>query len=595
MTRLLVTTAIEETWSYAEPVLFLGEWCRLFERRAHWSALDAEVLPYHWDDREKLEADYAYLSALNKKLVNELGAKLNEIHGVKHSARYWRILVGPWLGYFTQMFYDRWESIRQASEHDLSASIVLTGNETDLVPRDMSDFIRLFLGDAWNHRIYALILRDTVVRLIEKPATESASGSPYDRSTVINSRSGRKGAVKRWLSRVAASLARDNDVFMTNTYLPRGHEVSLYRRFGQAPQHWDAEPAPSADVNWDARTWPLGTDTYSGFEAALRAMIAQQIPTIYLEGYAGLMQHVNTLRWPRSPRLIWTSNSHIADEVFKAWAAGKADAGAPLVIGQHGGHFGVGRWNFLEDHEMAICDRYLSWGWSEPTQPQVVPVGQLKAKRPLKVDHASQSNAMLVTCEVPRYSYWMYSIVVAGQYLNYLEDQYAFIDALPANIREQIVVRLYHTNWAAPAWSHGARMRKRLDGVRFDDGRSPIDDLIGRSRMYISTYNATTFLESMTMNVPTVIFWNPKFWELRDSATPYFEDLRRVCVFHDTPASAARHVAAVWDDVNGWWNHPEVRESVRRFMARYTSLPDDLLDRVKHALLDTTRMPGERS
>jgi putative transferase (TIGR04331 family) len=586
VSRLLVTTALEETWSDAEPMLFLGEWCRLFERRAHWSTLDAEVLPYHWDDRGKLQADYAYLTVINEELMSELALKLNEIHGVNHSVRYWRILVGPWLGYFTQMFYDRWESIQQANRaHDLSGSIVLTGNEADMVPRDMADFICLFLGDAWNHRIYGLILRSVGVTLIQKQATESTPRFVRGPSTA-GPGAGMKSALKSWLSRAAAVLARDDDVFMINTYLPPGRQAALHRRLRQAPQYWHAAPAQSAGVNWAARTWKLGTEMHRGFEAAVRAAIPQQIPTTYLEGYDTLVQHVNALPWPKTPRLIWTSNAHNSDEVFKAWAAAKVDQGATLVIGQHGGHFGIGRWNFLEDHEMAICDRYFSWGWSAPTETRVVPIGQLKAKRPLEVDHSLQPNALLVTCEVPRYSYWMYSTVVAGQYLGYLEDQYAFLEALPNAVRRQVIVRLYPTTFAVPFWSQGARMRERLNRTRFDDGRAPIDDLIRKSRLYISTYNATTFLESFSMNVPTVIFWNPEHWELRDSAVPYFDELRQVGIFHDSPASAARHVAAIWDDVGGWWNRPKVQESVQRFMIQYSSLPDDLLDRIERALGD---------
>jgi len=589
VSRLLVTTALEETWSDSEPMLFLGEWCRLFERRSSWSELDAEVLPYHWDDREKLQADYEYLTALNERLVGELAVKLNEIHGAKHSVRYWRILVGPWLGYFTQMFYDRWESIRQAkSGHDLSGSIVLTGNEADMVPRDMADFIRLFPGDAWNHQIYTLILRGADVRLTEKKAAQVIPSTAPARSTV-RLRAGIKGAFKSWLSQLTSRLTRDNDVFMISTYLPLGRQAALHRLLGQAPQYWLPAPAPRADVSWAARTWQMEAGTPCGFEAALRAAIPLQIPTTYLEGYYGLTQHLNTLRWPKTPRVIWTSNAHNSDEVFKAWAAAKVDQGAALVIGQHGGHFGIGRWNFLEDHEMMICDRYLSWGWSTSTQPRVIPIGQLRAKRPLGVEHSEQPNALLVTCEVPRYSYWMYSTVVAGQYLDYLDDQYAFLEALPEKVRRQVIVRLYPTTWSAPFWNQGQRMRERLNGIHFDDGRAPIDDLIRESRLYISTYNATTFLESFSMNVPTVIFWNPEHWELRDSAAPYFDELRRVGIFHDTPSSAAKHVAAIWDDVSDWWKRPKVQEAVKRFMAQYSSLPDNLLDRIEHAFRDAAR------
>lgn len=34
--RYLITTADERTWKFDRPVLFLGEWCRLYDRRHVW-------------------------------------------------------------------------------------------------------------------------------------------------------------------------------------------------------------------------------------------------------------------------------------------------------------------------------------------------------------------------------------------------------------------------------------------------------------------------------------------------------------------------------------------------------------------------------
>ena len=82
-------------------------------------------------------------------------------------------------------------------------------------------------------------------------------------------------------------------------------------------------------------------------------------------------------------------------------------------------------------------------------------------------------------------------------------------------------------------------MRDRFPGLCIDEGRSPLTDLVRQSFMCIYTYNGTTYLESLSMNVPTVIFWNPAYWELHDSAVPYFEELKRVGIFHQTPESAA--------------------------------------------------------
>ena len=56
-------------------------------------------------------------------------------------------------------------------------------------------------------------------------------------------------------------------------------------------------------------------------------------------------------------------------------------------------------------------------------------------------------------------------------------------------------------------------------------------------------------------------------------------------VFKDeTPESAAQQMAAIWNDVDAWWSSPVVREVLQRFKERYCHLPDDLLDRIEHAL-----------
>lgn len=579
--RFLVTTALEETWRDGVPVLFLGEWCRLYGRKNRWVSMDAEVLPYHWGDRAKLYVDYRYLQELYERLLVDLANQLNQIHGVDHGVRYWRILIGPWLGYFSQMLFDRWTSIQQAiRQHELSGTLVLTGQEETLVPNDMADFIRLFLGDEWNHHLYATILQQFTKVTCIKQSRQGKAGVPKAVPGFTWRHQVRRTLVS-WYGRAASVLTRDHDAFFLFTYLPYRDEMRIHRRLGQMPQLWRSVPPVRSTVEWGQRQWVVIGESRSEFEICVRALIALQIPTVYLEGYGQLVEQVADLPWPRQPKLIWTSNSAIADDVFKAWVARKAEQGAPLVIGQHGGLYGVGRWLFLEDHEIAISNCYLSWGWAAAGQPKVKPVGQLNRKSPLGIRHAGQPGALLVEAITPRQSYVMGSSIVASQWLDYFNDQCVFVEHLPEPIRNALTVRLSSLDWG---WEQTRRWHERFPDLHLDEGHSSIDDLIRRSRIYISTYNATTYLESFTMNVPTVIYWNPNHWELRDSAIPYFEELKRVGIFHETPESAAHHVATIWDDVDAWWNSLAVREVLERFKQRYCYLPDDLLDRVEATL-----------
>src|SRR4051794_24293848 len=97
MQRYLITTADERSWKFDRPVLFLGEWCRLYKRRHVWSGMDAIVAePYGLDPRQKIR-DVAYIEELSSRLLSELTTALNECHGTQHSERYWNIVLGHWL------------------------------------------------------------------------------------------------------------------------------------------------------------------------------------------------------------------------------------------------------------------------------------------------------------------------------------------------------------------------------------------------------------------------------------------------------------------------------------------------------------------
>jgi putative transferase (TIGR04331 family) len=542
--------------------------------------MDAEVLPYHWDDRAQLHADFVYLQGLHERLLRNLAADLNQMHGVDHGIRFWRILVGPWLGYFVQMLFDRWICIQRAiRDFDLSGTVVLFGCEEALIPNDMVEFAHLFVEDEWNHHIYGAILQHFTHVPCQRRPREATQGTKRAVYPAAFGQTANK-VLARWYSRLASALSRERDAFFLSTYLPFVDELRMQLRLGQVPQRWCSVPADRIGIDTSKRRWVVAGESRSPFEICVRRLIPTQMPAVYTEGYGQLVEQAANLPWPNQPKVIWTSNSHNSDDVFKAWAAEKNERGSPLVIGQHGGHYGMGRWSFTEDHDIAISDRYLSWGWSDRCG-RVKAVGQLKAKRPLKIRHSKQARALLVTCAVPRFSYWMYSAAVSRQWLDYFRDQCAFVACLPGSIRDALIVRLYPKDYG---WDQLPRWRDRFPDLHVDQGETSIDDLIRQSRLYISTYNATTFLESITMNVPTVMYWNQGHWELRESSEPYFADLKRVGIFHEAPESAAQHVAAIWDDIDAWWQCGQVQEVLSQFKQRYCHLPDDLLDCVESAV-----------
>ena len=580
----LVTTAEERTWpkDKKQSVLFLGEWCRRYSRKEVWQQLNAEVVPYHWDDREKLFKDYQYLQELYEKLLVELSDKLNKIHLVDHSPRYWRILIGLWLGYFMQMLFDRWFMLKQTIEKEaISECSIIERDPMSIVPNDMQQFSKQFVDDDWNEAIYGQLLELSWAEVVNVKKIQTPSvDNKCSESTSLGLKATVKRNVKKWIPLFNKLFPKDDGYFFISSYLPLKTDFKLQVRLGQFPKLWRSQPAPIIQAAIQQRQWRLDekVSVDCSFEDVVRQLIPLHIPTAYLEGYEQLVATADLLSWPKKPKTIFTSNAYSGDDLFKVWAAEKTESGTTFVIGQHGGHFGMTPFAFYEEHQINIADQWLSWGWSDSVRPQIIPIGNLKAMGK-DVNHDPRGGALMVEMTMPRYSYHIYAAPVSSQWLDYFQDQQLFLSSLPKELCEKVLLRLYSQDYG---WDQVARWKDSNLDVQYDDGKEDIRALIRKSRLYISTYNATTYLESLTWNVPTIIFWNPAHWKLSEQAKPYFNQLKTVGIFHETPESAAQQMVRVWDDVETWWNSDSVQKARVEFCEQYARTSEKLLDELQY-------------
>ncbi|TGL58459.1 LIC12162 family transferase, partial [Leptospira jelokensis] len=372
------------------------------------------------------------------------------------------------------------------------------------------------------------------------------------------------------LNFLSGFFVSENEYFILSSYIPVKYLVEFQIILGQLPRLWKLISSPALPLNIASRNWNLDVGVVSEFEEILKSMIPFQLPRIYLEGYQKLYDQLSEFRWPKNPDIIFTSNAHNANDFFKAYSAQKIESGSLLVIGQHGGHFGIGKWSYMEEHETSISDRYLTWGWSN-SDTRVHSNYAITIAGKKNVNWNPKGRLLLVTCTMPRYSYWLYSSVCSSQWVSYLNDQFLFTEALSKDVRDSLTVRLYAHDYE---WNQSDRWKFAFPDISLDIGTTRMEKLMSDSRIYVSTYNATTFLESMGRNMPTIMFWDPKYWELRDSAIPHFEKLEQVGIFHRTPDSAAQKVNEIWNNIESWWNSKEIQSVKNEFCFQYARKVD---------------------
>ena len=88
-------------------------------------------------------------------------------------------------------------------------------------------------------------------------------------------------------------------------------------------------------------------------------------------------------------------------------------------------------------------------------------------------------------------------------------------------------------------------------------------------KLLILKESGTTLCIAMAANIPVICFWDPKSMGLCHQALPYFDELKRVGIIHDTAQSAAQKVNEISDNIDNWWQKPSVQKARKQFAWRY--------------------------
>lgn len=590
--RFLITTADERTWCRDRPVLFLGEWCRRYDRRQVWEGMDAIVArPYGLQPGQK-ERDGAYTQALTNELLSEVVDELNAFHKTRHSLRYWNIVLGHWLGRYVQTTFNRYFTLEQAlRDHEVSGTAVFDSTDYCLATNDSLTGIRASNDDVWNHFFYAKILNflGGTKANDESVPLQGVSGFVQEENRKPKPRAPVKRVILKAANAILPKLIKENEAFIVSSYLPLKEEIKLQFSLGQCPQLWRSPALENFLPDPEKRhRFTINSENHSGFERFVRCQLADSIPTCYLEGYGWLVQQVNSLPWPNAPKFIFTSNNFNTDEIFKVWAGSKVEEGIPYFIGQHGNnygtHFSAGTSN---RPERSTPDKFITWGWSDGS-PNVVPAFIFKTAG-RKLSGFDPRGGLLLIEACPPHLIWPWDSYF--EFGIYQEEQFRFTAALPDAIHKKLTVRL-HAEYKTREWSDEQRWKDRSPYTQLETGATNIRELIAQSRLVIHSYDSTGMLETLALNIPTMCFWHGGLAHLLTDAKPYYELLKDAGILVDTPEQAAEFVSSNWNGLTEWWGSPKTQHARDAFCQQYARTKNAPVLTLRRLL---TRMVAEHS
>ncbi|MFZ5993911.1 MAG: LIC12162 family transferase [Thermodesulfobacteriota bacterium] len=584
----LATTALKEFWKTDKPILFLGEWCLKYKERNKWESLSYEVLKYPWQDRELLSSAIQYCTHVYESVLDRLVEYMNRIHLVKYSPRYWRIILGPWLIYFTHTLYDRYICLRLAFERYPELNTILLSSESFVTPCNYYDFLTRCADDPYNMQLYTQILENMGYSY---PSKRLSISNNLEQTFSLNRRI--KIFLKKKYGRFLGLLSSGRPILLYDLHFRQSDiwRLCFYTGFKAWPVTYEgkyetgAEELP-VDNNLRNKFQELQTQSDDRFMKVLLGMLPTNLPVCYLEGYERIRECANRVIDKRTCGIVstfgWASNEH-----FKFTAAEASERGVVLFGVQHGGASGINKYTAGDEHIIANSDVFYTWGWTDKSHSKARPLPDpgLQSLRNTGETILPSHNgmpALFVGTLFSRYLHYFRYCPLGPQVKQYIEWQIRFLRAVPDGMRDSFTVRLYPSDFG---WANKSRLSNRVGNLNFDDGSVSYQERVKQCKLVVIDNCQTTYLETMLLNRPVILFYDPAFWDVSEEAEPYLENLQKAGILYYNPESAAQKVTEVFNAPGTWWYSDTVQAARKEFVDYFAVSAENWLDLWEKELL----------
>ena len=558
----VVSSSYKESFNIEEPILFLGSWC---EPKKEFS-FDKEFEILTSLPLKKTQKDEMFNEARNfqAKISKILFGVLNRHHKKKFTDREWKILIGHWVRRATETLLNRVNLVNTSiNSYNLIGTHEIVNY--DLSTTDSLSFIHATNDDKWNLAINAAIFRSYVKdeRFFNKINSDILK---------VEIKYPKHSKVKVFISKILSFFTKKNDRFFIGEYFS---SFLLQLSYFQIPQ-FPITPVikKRGGTNYEIRN-KLSKEFLREVDRLklensykiICSLIFDIIPQNYLEDLKLIDQLSKNLNWPKEPKYIFTSNDFDTNDVFKYWLITKMRKGSQYFVGQHGNNYKTHKYLAFDTIEEQTSDKFVTWGWKGKGKnyEKGFIFNSIKTKTHKK--NTKQILLILRTLERREVIWDSYD-----EYLKYFESICIFLNYLKKNTIKNFLVRLHKDNKTLNVIDDEKRKLMSIHNkINIDDGVSDIGYLFNTSALIIHGYDSTGVLQTLSKNLPTLIFCSNGIDYLNDSSIKYYQLLIDAGILYTNPHSLAKKIERVSGDVDEWWASKDIQIARKEFCSQYAN------------------------
>lgn len=554
----LATTALDEFWDKkADKTVFLGEWCKTNSDIKYLKAY--ETMPFLWSNEQVVKAAFKECWNIYDEIMPILSNYLNNVHGIDKSSRYWKIIIGNWLWSFIQIVYDRYRCIEEFIKAYSKFDTFVLHKDNYITPVEYKDFIANISSDAYNLQLYSQIFEYLGYKFRTK---RYEIGQAYTYSQQISK-------IREILYRLLNIFfaKKNTSVVISNGYFSNKFST-LNLAFKSKGKIFFDHFCDSFSVNMDKNVALREelSEYYDGdnkFIKLLFALFEQNFPLLFLEGFSD-MRKVALNKKLTKAKVYVTANYLHYNYLYKFFIAEHIDK-ISLVSIQHGGGYGIDNFCNPERYERDIVDYFITWGWGDDYHTKACTSEKLNQK----IKSKKNGYILFIMNDMLKY---LYGIDLRYQSsaikLAYLPKTLSFFNSIGSI--DRFLVRTYPVD---SGFKIKQTIRNTFPNIKLDDHSKTFHCRLKNARLFVSDHMSTTYLETLAMNFPTVIFIDKNYYSFRKPEIIQLLIDAKI-LFYDE-IEAAHHINSIYDNIDDWWLSDEVQKARREFCYHYARTSED--------------------
>ena len=283
-------------------------------------------------------------------------------------------------------------------------------------------------------------------------------------------------------------------------------------------------------------------------------LVFKFMPICYLEEFLRL--RAKAKKWHNNNtncKSFFTANSIHSNDFFKYLVA--HDNRIPISIIQHGNGYGSFKFLSAEVYEKSIAKKYYTWGWGDLKLPHP----KLNSSR--TVSYNSKSRIIFTFPSITFSPGLLETTHLYYIQMNEIkEDSNIFIENISPRLKEVLVKRELKQN---------NLLEMELEYPLKKDCFKNFNSSLLNSKIHLTNHFGTPFLESIAMNIPTVLFLSNYKDYLKEDVIEIFEELENVKIIFDNPKTASEHINFYYNKIDAWWLKDSTQKALSKFKLKF--------------------------